>query len=242
MKIFPITYKRFGEKAILIEWEKRVDESILNDIIDFKDKIIDSELLSLNDLVVGYHSLTLIFKKELNNYEQLLEVLEKVRVEGIASKRKEKVLWKIPVCYEIKFGIDLEEMFASKDMSIENIVKLHTDTVYTVFFIGFLPGFLYLGGLDKILHTNRKANPRLKVAKGSIAIGGSQTGVYPMESPGGWNIIGRTPISFFDMNKTNPCFAKPGDRLQFYPITEHEYIEIQKELVSNDYKLKKELL
>ncbi|CAM1358158.1 5-oxoprolinase subunit PxpB [Tenacibaculum xiamenense] len=242
MKIFPIKYKRFGEKAILIEWEKRVDESILNDIIDFKDKIIDSELFSLNDLVVGYHSLTLIFKKELNNYEQLLEVLEKVRVEGVVSKRKEKVLWKIPVCYERKFGIDLEEMSASKDMSIENIVTLHTDTVYTVFFIGFLPGFLYLGGLDQILHTNRKANPRLKVAKGSIAIGGSQTGVYPMESPGGWNIIGRTPISFFDMNKTNPCFAKSGDRLQFYSITEHEYIEIQKELVSNDYKLKKEFL
>ncbi len=242
MRVFHITYKRFGEKALLIEWEKKVDESILNDIIDFKYKIGNSGLFDLNDLIVGYHSLTLVFKNEIDNHEGLISDLNKVRNGDSISENREKTLWKIPVCYESKFGIDLEEMAQSKNMSIDSIIKLHTDLVYVVFFIGFLPGFLYLGGLDKRLHTDRKANPRLKVAQGSIAIGGTQTGVYPMESPGGWNIIGRTPISFFDLSSENPCFAESGDRLKFYSVSEKEYNDILKEVDSRSYTLKKELL
>ena len=96
-----------------------------------------------------------------------------------------------------------------------------------IYFIGFLPGFLYLGGLDERLFTPRKSTPRLRIEKGAVAIGGKQTGIYPQESPGGWNIIGNSPIQFFDNSKNTPCFAKAGDKLQFYSITLKEHHDIK---------------
>ena len=132
-------------------------------------------------------------------------------------------LWKVPVCYDVELGIDLEEISHTLKLSIQEIIDLHSQAIYTVYFIGFLPGFLYLGGLDNRLEIKRKSNPRLHVDKGSVAIGGSQTGVYPQDSAGGWNIIGKTPLSFFNLDHNNPCFAKPGDKIQFVPISLEEF-------------------
>ena len=106
--------------------------------------------------------------------------------------------------------------------------------------MGFLPGFLYLGGLDKKLHIPRKDNPKLNILKGSVAIGGQQTGVYPSNSPGGWYVIGNSPINFFDINKSKICFAKPGDELSFYTITKEEHENISKNLSS--FKLESEVI
>ena len=242
MNTFKVTYKPFGDKAILIEWEKKVDTAILNDMIDFKDSIMDCGHLELNDLVIGYHSLTLVFRKEIKDFDSIVSQLKKVHSFDVISKKRAKTLWKIPVCYDAKFGIDLAEMSQDKNISVEKIIRLHTEAVYTVFFIGFLPGFLYLGGLNEKLHTRRKSSPRLRVAKGAVAIGGSQTGVYPMESPGGWNIIGNTPVSFFELGKEVPCFAKSGDGLRFYAVTEKEYSSIQRQIASGSYQINKEFL
>ena len=242
MNTFKVTYKPFGDKAILIEWEKRVDSTLLNHMIDFKDSIMDCDYFELIDLVMGYHSLTLVFRRQIKDFDTTVSQLKKVRSFHRISKKTTKTLWKIPVCYDSKFGIDLAEMSQDKNIPVEKIIQLHTEVVYTVFFIGFLPGFLYLGGLDEKLYTRRKSSPRLRVAKGAVAIGGSQTGVYPMESPGGWNIIGNTPVSFFELNKETPCFAKSGDGLQFYSITEKEYSNIQCQIASGSYQINKEFL
>lgn len=113
-----------------------------------------------------------------------------------------------------------------KNRSEQDIIALHTKPNYTVFCIGFLPGFLYLGGLDKALHFPRKQMPRLQIESGAVGIGGTQTGVYPCESPGGWNIIGNSPLSFFNMARAIPCFAKPGDQIDFYPISLKQHRDI----------------
>lgn len=234
-----VTYKPFGEKAILIEWEPKIASTILEDILQFKAKIQSTDSFVIEDVVVGYHSLTVLFKQTIENYKQVVLELKKLHVSDVDIRKEKKTLWKIPVCYDIEFGIDLEEISITTKLSIAEIIRLHTESIYQVYFIGFLPGFLYLGGLDSSIHIDRKATPRLNIAKGSVAIGGSQTGVYPMDSPGGWNIIGRTPISFFNTQYEEPCFAKSGDKIQFYSIHKQEFIDIEKQLKGGSFKLLK---
>ncbi|MEO9571370.1 MAG: 5-oxoprolinase subunit PxpB [Polaribacter sp.] len=236
-----ITYKSFGEKAILIEWKASINIDLLKDILNFKSKVEKSNLI-FADLIVGYNSLTIKFKEKITNFLIQIDHLKSI------YKSKDKViqflnyLWEIPVCYDVEFGIDLEEISKSTRLNKEQIIKLHSNKIYTVFFTGFLPGFLYLGGLNRQLFIDRKATPRLQIKKGSIAIGGKQTGVYPLNSPGGWNIIGKTPVNFFNITKEAPCFANSGDKIQFKPISIEEFYKIEKEVIQNSYQLSKILL
>lgn len=232
-----IIYKPFGSQAILIEWESKIEASILDEILRFKHKIESQKELFYTDLVVGYHSLTIIYKYAFDNFSKEIEQLKSIEKIDIATKKEINFVWEIPVCYDLEFGIDLQEMSTNSGLSIDEIVKLHSEKSYPVFFIGFLPGFLYLGGLNEELYFKRKANPRLQVAKGSVAIGGKQTGIYPNDSAGGWNIIGKTPIRFFDVEKDNPCFAKAGDQIKFKQISLDEYFQIEKEIIENKYQL-----
>ncbi|CAL2104693.1 Allophanate hydrolase subunit 1 [Tenacibaculum sp. 190130A14a] len=232
------TYKLFGERAILIEWEAVMSEVIIQDIIQFEELIIKVKSAELEDSIIGYHSLMLIYKEVPSKTE--IEELQTLYQSKSAAIKTESTLWEIPVCYDTQFGVDLEELTKGLQLTSEELIQKHCSTIYNVFFIGFLPGFLYLGGLEKCLHFPRKATPRLQVPKGSVAIGGSQTGIYPQQSAGGWNIIGNTPISLFDVHKETPCFAKSGDKIQFVPISlfEYEKITAQKE----DYQITKTLL
>lgn len=236
-----LTYKQFGERAILIEWEAKIDEEILTDITSFRDKIQNTLKDKIQDCIVGYHSLTIVYK-DFINFSSEEKSLKKLYTEESVTRKSKSFLWQIPVCYDVQFGIDLEEISRQSKLSIEEIIQLHTKTIYTVYFIGFLPGFLYLGGLDEQLHFPRKSNPRLQVTKGSVAIGGSQTGVYPQESAGGWNIIGNTPINFFNIEKEHPCFAKSGDIIQFVSVSLDQYKAIQNQIEKGVYKLSKTVL
>ncbi|UAM97120.1 5-oxoprolinase subunit PxpB [Polaribacter litorisediminis] len=236
-----LTYKPFGDNAILIEWETRIDEKILNDIMLFKEKISLENKHQFTDFIIAYNSLTLQYKNSIPDFKKEVERLQFIYNLEFESKQKERFLWEIPVCYDLKFGIDLEEISIKSNLAIEEIIKLHSEKIYTVFFIGFLPGFLYLGGLDKKLFFDRKENPRLHVSKGAVGIGGQQTGIYPSNAAGGWNIIGKTPIIFFDVKKANPCFAKPGDQIKFISISIEEYHQIEKEIIENSFQIFKTL-
>ena len=236
------TYKPFGDNAILIEWESVIDEAVLQDILLFKNKITSQKNILYSDLIIGYNSLTIKYTDVYLDFFIEIDTLKSIYKLDFNFKKEERFLWEIPVCYHLDFGIDLKEISKKTNFTVEEIIKLHSEKIYTIFFIGFLPGFLYLGGLNSKLFLNRKSNPRLKVSKGSVAIGGQQTGVYPSNSAGGWNIIGRTPITFFDVEKTNPCFAKGGDQIIFIPISLDEFEEIQKEIHKNRYVISKTLL
>lgn len=136
--------------------------------------------------------------------------------------------WQIPVCYDGRFAKDLEHFAHEKNIEVSELIALHSSVVYRIHFFGFLPGFMYLHGLPERLHFPRKAVPDRAVPRGSVAIGGSQTGIYPRESPGGWHIIGQTPISLFEAQRNPPVWASPGDRLKFVPITSTEMEELIK--------------
>lgn len=236
-----LTYKPFGNKAILIEWKAIIDAQILSDILSFKEKISTDKSLFITDVIMGYHSLTLVYKNEIINFDKEVAYLKLVAENKSELKKHPTFTWQIPVCYDESFGIDLQEISETKSISIPEIIQLHTSAIYKVYFIGFLPGFLYLGGLNSRLFMDRKPNPRLEVAKGAVAIGGKQTGVYPEKSAGGWNIIGKSPISFFNVNSQNPCFANPGDAIKFKSISLDIFYEIEEAVAANNYKIPKTL-
>ncbi|MGC6429446.1 MAG: 5-oxoprolinase subunit PxpB [Jejuia sp.] len=239
---YELTYKRYGASSILIEWPQNIDTSILDDILVFKSRIEEAYSKELRFVNNAYASLLLSFKEDILDFSSEIEKLKIMYQSSKESQISEKKLWKIPVCYDESFGIDLEFLSKDKIISISEIIDLHSQPIYTVYFIGFLPGFLYLGGLNELLFTPRKASPRLNVPKGAVALGGSQTGVYPSESPGGWQIIGNSPINFFNIKDEDPCFAKAGDALKFYPVSLKVYNDIKTLADAGVYQMESEVI
>ena len=242
MDTFQLTYKPYGERSILVEWPSEINEIILHDILIFKNAIQNKFIESKIEVKSAYNSLLITYDFTIENINDKILALKSLYSSKDVIKKTAFRLWKIPVCYDDEFALDLEEISKQKKLSKQEILKLHSGTIYTVFFIGFLPGFLYLGGLNEKLYVPRKATPRLKVIKGAVAIGGNQTGVYPNESPGGWNIIGNSPIDFFDASKELPCFANAGDKIQFVPISLKEYQNLTVLVHSGVYQLESEVI
>lgn len=180
------------------------------------------------DIIPAYHSVTIVYEpSELTRLygsasrhiiRMLLDRCEKIS--GITQAPRQI---SIPVCYEAAMAPDLEELAEKKSISAEEIIGMHTGCSYRVYMIGFLPGFAYMGKLDEKLVAPRKTSPRRSVPRGSVGIAGEQTGIYPFESPGGWQLIGRTPLKMFDASKQDPCLLQAGDEVRFYPISLSEF-------------------
>ena len=237
-----MTYKPFGKHAILIEWPAIIDEKILENVLKFKNAIQKNNIKVIVDIINAYNSLTIFYHTTIENIDSEILTLKSIFEMLDSSNEMKNMLWKIPVCYDEKFGVDLKEISRRNKLKNNDIVSLHSKPIYTVYFIGFLPGFLYLGGLDEKLHFPRKATPRLQVVKGAVGIGGEQTGVYPQESSGGWNIIGNSPIEFFDRKKEHPCFAQAGDKVEFIPIDLKRHEEIANLVAYKRYHIESEVL
>lgn len=241
MSTFPITLQPFGPHAIQIQWPNTVSEAILNDILAFESHLkttlfVDDEEW---EMVPAYTTLLVINRNtELTFLEWEAQLLEEYH-QRPSTNRPKRFLWKLPVCYDLDFGLDLMEVSQKLQLSPEALIAQHTAQAYTVYGLGFLPGFMYLGGLPKMLEVPRRADPRLKVAEGSVGLAGKQTGIYPQESPGGWNIIGRCSVPMFNAKKKDPCFVSVGDRVQFHAISRSEYELHKIEGEVGIYKLEK---
>ncbi|MEM9141590.1 MAG: 5-oxoprolinase subunit PxpB [Bacteroidota bacterium] len=224
MTHYPITIRPFGVHAILIEWPAQVDENILENILYFQHQL-KTKYLSKDEweLIPAYNSLTLVFRSAQIHFSTISKQLQDWYAATPESTLPQKFLWKLPVCYDLEFGIDLPEVSEKLDMEIPEVIALHTHRTYTVFGIGFLPGFMYLGGLPKVLEMPRRGDPRARVRRGSVGLAGKQTGIYPQDSPGGWNIIGNCSVPMFKAEREDPCFVNVGDKVQFYPIEKAEY-------------------
>ena len=235
-------YKPFGERSILIEWPQVISEKTLKDVVLYKRKLENYLFKEKVYIKSAYNSILITYSYTINNFYNEILTLKSIYSDDFDGVKSDSRLWKIPVCYDFEFGLDLEELALKNKLEISDIIELHTKANYLVYFIGFLPGFLYLGGLDRQLYFPRKNTPRLKVKRGSVAIGGSQTGIYPNESPGGWNIIGNTPLNFFNVHNKSPCFAKSGDRIQFISVSKNSYDEILSQIESNTYVIESEVI
>jgi inhibitor of KinA len=225
-RIFPL-----GDTAITIDFGNCIDEEINRKVMAGFQQFQDNPLPAMIEAVPAYSSLTVYYDvaaikklvpKEQPTFDWIRQQLEE-RISGLqplpaGSERRIR----IPVCYDKEFAPDIEELALTRDISVDEVISIHTSRTYRVYMLGFLPGFAYLGGVDERIKMPRKAQPAL-VTAGSVGIAGSQTGIYPLTSPGGWQIIGRTPLQLFDADKEEPALVKAGDIIEFYPITAYEF-------------------
>ena len=209
-----------GDDSILVKFGEEIDSKINSKVLSLSSYLSNNKIPDIKDFTVGY-STVLIFYDSLNisHYLFLKKIREIVTKKLKKNKISDQKVVEIPVLYSKEFGLDLDSVSNQTGLIVEEIIRLHTNKEYIVYTMGFTPGFPYLGGLDKKLAVPRLKKPRIKVEKGSVGITGTQTGIYPIESPGGWNIIGRTPIELFNSNSDSPSILKPGDKVKFFEIT-----------------------
>jgi len=218
--IIPRIYN-IHDRAITIEFAEEISEATNRRVIALQHAIESNPFNGFIESVPAYGSLTVYFNENLSATAVRLlfsELIAQV-ADTIDSSSTPGRKISIPVCYDPSLGIDLTWVSSHLNLSVDEIISLHTSVAYRVYMIGFIPGFPYMGTLPKQLEVPRKQTPSLKIPMGSVAIAGKQTGIYPAEVPGGWQVIGRTPLKMFDPS-TSPCsFLNAGDLVQFNPIT-----------------------
>ncbi|MEP7372747.1 MAG: 5-oxoprolinase subunit PxpB [Chitinophagaceae bacterium] len=221
-----------GDTALLIDFGNKIDENINKEVIARASQL-KQKLPAAIEVVPAYSSVVIYFdlikwKKQAPKntlvYEYLKESAEQILLQPLPQKEEEERLLKIPVCYDTEFATDIHSVAAKNNLSIEDVIALHISKIYRVYMLGFLPGFSYLGEVDEKIATLRKTEPQ-QVAAGSVGIAGRQTGIYPLASPGGWQIIGRTPLTIFDPNANEPALLRAGDKVQFFSISANEFTD-----------------
>jgi inhibitor of KinA len=216
-----------GDHAIQFYLPPIMDPRVIGEIKNFNDFIFVEEVKGIKDIIPSYHTLTLIYDIELLNApldfaNDLIEKYKSQREIDLPNKELHKII-EVPVCYDESFGIDLISMSIKLNLSTTEIIKIHTENIYQVYCLGFMPGFAYMGDVNIKIQMARHPQPRQNVSAGSVGIAGAQTGIYPMHSPGGWQIIGRTPLKIFDKDPAILSKFKMGDFVKFYPITLAEF-------------------
>ena len=206
-----------GDSIIIINNLNNLKTSTLT---DYLEKL---ELNEIEDIISLKSSVGILFNPhKISSSDFIKKTKNLLSNKNFINNNKIKT-WEIPICYDKDFAIDLNEISTKCKIDVEQVIKKHNNKTYEVDIVGFLPGFLYLGKLDDSLHLPRKNNPRTHITEGSIGIAGNQTGIYNIESPGGWNIIGRTPLRLFDKLKNPPIKIKQGDKIIFKEITKEEF-------------------
>ena len=233
-----ISILKYGDQALLVNFKQEIEPRVSQEVLLLYKNLLDIQSPAISFLVPAYCSLTIGFNPELIKTEELIEFIEFIYAQEKKLINESGKEFKLPVCYDEEFGPDLRTLSESLGISIPDIIKTHTSHSYRVYLIGFLPGFPYLGKLTKSLHCSRKQNPRLKVPRGAVAIAGEQTGIYPTESPGGWQIIGRTPIPLFDPMAENPALLAPGDTVQFESISKTEFLHLNDQIKNQKFTWK----
>ena len=220
-----ILYLLMGDRGLLLEFGDEISHKV-NERVRRMALAIQAEAIEgIIETVPTYRSLLTIYNPLTLPLDQLKKRLQKIEKGLQETPFPEPELTRIPAVYGGAYGPDLEGVAKHCGISTEEVIRLHCSKPYFIYMIGFMPGYPYMGELPEALIMPRLKTPRLLVPKGSVAIAQKQTGIYSMESPGGWQVIGRTPVELFDPEKTPPALLQMGDLVQFYPISEKEFKE-----------------
>ncbi len=225
-----------GDSALLIEFGKEINPETNRKITALVQLMREQHIEGIVDVIPAFCSLLINYDPRVLSYEELKERMEHLLKMETKTEATRKRIFEIPVCYGGEYGPDIENIAEHAGLSIEEVIKIHSSKDYLIYMLGFLPGFTYLGGLDERIHTPRLASPRLKIRAGSVGIGGSQTGIYPLDSPGGWQLMGMTPVRTYDPERQTPILVEAGDYIRFIPIDKEEFLRIQELVEKGEYQ------
>ncbi|MFC3884620.1 5-oxoprolinase subunit PxpB [Bacillus songklensis] len=224
------TLSPLGDQAVIVEFGKNVTEEIQQNIQSFCTYLMDHPIEGMIEFVPAFTNVTIFYdpwKVSEQGKKQPYETFSKRVSDRLNSldfhQNIKRRIVDIPVCYGEDFGPDLEFVAKHNGMAEEDVIRIHSNGKYLVYMIGFAPGFPYLGGMSEKIAAPRKASPRKAIPAGSVGIAGAQTGIYPFETPGGWQLIGRTPLSLFQPDSTPPTLLQTGDIIRFAPISRAEF-------------------
>lgn len=221
------TFYVLEEGALTVSFGDSIDIEYSKQVFQLYHRLSQYEEKFWLDLIPAYTTLTIVYEPLSIEYESPSAWVRKYIEELLESESKHIPMLTrhvtIPVCYAIEFGLDSKRLCNEHAISHEQLVELHTAITYTVYMLGFLPGFPYMGSVDSRIATPRLTKPRTVVPAGSVGIAGEQTGIYSLDSPGGWNIIGRTPLKLFDALREQPALLTPGDQVSFAPISKEAF-------------------
>ena len=226
-----IQFAPLGDRGVTITLGDTIDEATNRRVRAIAALLDTHAVPCVVDQVPAFASLTVHYdpalvageESEGSPYERFVDTLEPLLAGSHTDELPPPRVVEIPVCYGGDLGPDLEDVARQHSLSVDDVVRIHADGDYLVYMVGFMPGFAYLGGLAPELVTPRRSSPRTAVPAGTVGIGGQQTGVYPLVSPGGWNLIGRTPLRIFDATRENASLLEAGDRVRFVPISRTDF-------------------
>lgn len=225
-----------GDSAMVVEFGDMIDEEINNRVHALAAIIEKENIKGVIEVLPTFRSLMVVYDYQIITFDRLKEVIQGFDLKTAGTVAGPKRIIEVPCCYGARFGVDLGDMEKLTGIDRDEIIKIHSGVDYKIYMLGFLPGFVYLGGLDKRINAPRLKSPRLKIAPGAVGIGGSQTGVYPIASPGGWRLIGGTPLDFYNPERSEPVLCKAGEYIRFKPVNIDEYYDIRQLVIKNQYE------
>ena len=223
-----------ADSALVIEFGSAIDRSISDRVLALAETLTHAGLPGATEIVATFRSLCVNYDSLVTTGADLERAIAALVTSAGASSRVRR-LWDIPVCYQPSHAPDIEEVANSVGLSTAEVATLHAGTQYHVYMIGFVPGYPYMGDLPAKLRLPRRLDPRTRVPPGSLAIATSMTAIYPYESPGGWHLIGTSPVRFFDPESADGALLGPGDAVKFRAVRENEFSRIKLAVERNDY-------
>ena len=231
VKFFPA-----GDHAMVVEFGSIIAENINQKVHALADWIEEKQIEGVVELLPTFRSLMIYYDCHVVSFERLKRKVSEFDDTKVSAGTEKKKITKVPCCYGTRFGSDLHDMEKILGIDKDEIIRIHSSVCYKIYMLGFLPGFVYLGGLDKRIEVPRLPSPRVKINPGSVGIGGNQTGVYPVASPGGWRLIGGTPLDFYDPDREKPILCNAGEYIRFVPIHIDEYYDIRHLVLKGQYE------
>lgn len=224
-----------NETSLACVFDERIDPAINQQVIQLEAAVKAADIKGIVEMVVSYNTLVIYFDDNQTTHQSLAEEIKSLKIGEALQQTKHTFI--IPVCYEGEYALDIQELADHHGLTTDEVIHIHTRETYLIYMLGFMPGFPFLGGLDERIAMPRRKQPRKAIPAGSVGIAGQQTGMYPLDSPGGWNIIGRTPLVLFDPERTPEVYYAAGDFIRFKAVSADEYKRIAAQVADGSYTI-----